>query len=722
MLVGSQNAGSAPAEVRSPEPTRLDLVDIYDIVIARRRLLIPAFAFSFALAFAYILFSPVSYTANLSILVDPRERVPVGLDVQPMPSNPDPALVESRMRELTSRAVLRRVVEDEHLLNDLDARPGILGLIRTTIGDLLRGRPLSNEERLYRAVESLSKEITAKRGERSYVVDVAVKGKTPEKAVQLGQALVTAYFANQSALSDQLVKKQTAWLDGRVDDMRARVEAAERRAQDYRDKEGIAETDGHTSPEQQLSQANAALVAARGRRAEVEARYAQLKAASAHAATSESVDDAIHSATIEKLRQDYAVAAREEADLRTALGPRHPSYIAARARLVSTRAQIADEFKRIVLATERESRSARDDEQSAAALVTKLEHSTNAVDDRRVELTQLDREATTLRATYEKVVMARENVRRDIVESPVSELLDPPMAGASRTSPKALPALLLALAAGINLWIASALILNLRERRRPKPAPGAEPAKENPPPSAEAAKPVEPNWVVTRLPPLKSAPFAVARPRREGSRGASADEIADSMRANGPFAEAVRGILAELHKYFGDSDGPSRLAIASARPGAGASTFALALAHATCDEGLRVLVADCHGVNSPLAAPSPGTGRGGPSPRRTDGARPRVDQRSGGEISYLPYPDRRGSAADLDTSTDFDLVILDCGSLAAASRLINRSKAADAVFVVDLEDPAPEPIASEIRAAGLAHCCVGVALTPSRGEARRKAS
>ena len=59
----------------------------------------------------------------MSILIDPRERVPLGIDAAPMPQTPDVALVESEMRILTSKTVLRKLVESQHLLDDPDYRP-----------------------------------------------------------------------------------------------------------------------------------------------------------------------------------------------------------------------------------------------------------------------------------------------------------------------------------------------------------------------------------------------------------------------------------------------------------------------------------------------------------------------------------------------------------------------------------------------------------------------
>jgi hypothetical protein len=258
--------------------------------------------------------------------------------------------------------------------------------------------------------------------------------------------------------------------------------------------------------------------------------------------------------------------------------------------------------------------------------------------------------------------------------------------------------------------------MNFRERVRPIATPA--PPLEETSPAKPAVEP-EPDWVIARLPPLEPAQPAAARRRGRVSASTAAESIAGAMRADGPFARAVRDLLAKLFDHFGESVVTSRLAIASVRPGAGASTLSLALAHAACDDGLRVLLVDCHGVNSLLAARKEGEA---PSGRRARDGRVRVDERGGGEISFLPFPDDHGAADDLDEETDFDLVLLDCGSLSTARHLIKRLKAADALLAVDRGDASRETVRASIEAVELDRCCVGVALTPTRGEAWRKAS
>ena len=539
MSARSDTSLRADRPSQPPESLRLNFVDFYDIVVGRWRLLFPALAFSLAVALLYVIVAPTRYTASLSILVDPRERAPVGLEAQPYPQNPDLALVESQMRVLTSKAVLRRVVESEGLVDDPDFSPGSIRRMIGALGSIFHAGSSQAQDPTDAMVETLGRRIAVKRSERTYIVDVDVTASTPEKAVKLGNALVAAYFRAQTALSDEIVNKQTAWLDGRVDDLRTRVEEAERRVQDYRDKNAIATADGRTSPERQLGDANAALVVARSKLAEVEARYAQLKNASSRSDAGESTADTLRSPVIEKLRQDYSALARDEAYEITVLGPRHPTYLTTLAQLNAVRTQIKAEIQRILLATERELKAAQAAEQAAERLVSNTETSTNKLGDESLELKDLEREATTLRATYEKALSARENVRRDVVELPLGLVVDPPVAGSSRTSPKVLPAFILALAAGVNLWIAAALIADFRERKRapgpPSPSRISDVPVDDAPKEAPARR-LRPG----RLRPGKLRPRRSAKKARYISRLPRFDaRLAEFVTAGGP--ERIHG-------------------------------------------------------------------------------------------------------------------------------------------------------------------------------------
>jgi uncharacterized protein involved in exopolysaccharide biosynthesis/Mrp family chromosome partitioning ATPase len=660
----------------------------------------------------------------MSILVDPRERVPVGVDAQPMPQNPDVALVESEMSILASRAVLRRVAQAQDLADDPEFRPGLVGLFVDSLTSLWRAPAGDPDARLDAVVVALSDRVTVKRSERNYIADVEVRAATPAKAVRLAQGLADAFFAEQAALSDQVVAKQSTWLDARIAELQPRAEDAERRAQAYREANAIVLNDGRISPEQQLKDANDALVVARGKRGEVEATYEQVKAALASsAAGGEGVGATLHSPVIEKLRADQAALARDEAYELSTLGPRHPSYLTTRAQLQSVQTQIDSEIKRIRSASERDLKAARAAEQEAARLVTSLETTNQQFGGRRIELDRLNAEAAALRAAYEKALSARENVRRDIVESPHSAIVDPPTATPGRVSPRVGVALFLALVGALNLWLVAVFAAEYRDRRRG----GAAATMTAPPTPATAATPAALSAVgapTLEAPPPVSGPFAIdlvvpafaARNDEDGERdgGAALAAAEAAMIADAPYAAAINALRDRLTERLADGAHAPVVAIVARARGDGASTIALSLAHALSAAGRRTLAVDCDHSRPTLSAfarrlrkviiDSPGQVA---SILRRDGA-------SGGEALILPLGGPGSAALTARLHARFDWIVLDCGPLAGAGALLAHEKTADAAVIVDAAGTDAAELKAAAEHAGIGALVAGVVRTPPK--------
>ena len=724
---------AGPAAADAGDGAALPTVDVGELarIAARRlRLLLPCLAIAGAIALAYIALTPSRYAATMAILVDPRERVPVGLDAQAMPQNPDIALVESEMSILTSRAVLRRVAEAQGLVDDPEFRPGLIGLFVGSLTSLWRAPAGDPDARLDAVVIALGERISVKRSERNYIADVEVRAATPAKAEHLAQGLADAFFAEQAALSDQVVAKQSAWLDARIAELQPRAEAAQRRAQAYRETNAIVLSDGRISPEQQLKDANDALVVARGKRGDVEAAYEQVRAALGSSATGgEGVGEALHSPVIEKLRADQAALARDEAYELSTLGPRHPSYLSTRAQLQSVQAQIDAEIRRIRSASDRDLRAARAAEQEAAKLVASLEATNQQFGGTRIELDRLNAEAAALRSAYEKALSARENVRRDIVESPHSAVVDPPSARPGRVSPRVGLAFFLALVGALNLWLVAVFAAEYRDRRRETApfVPTAAPTSAAPPKSAAFASPAA---EAKAIPPTREAsprapsPFAVDlavpafAPRSEDdseSDGGAALAAAEAaMTADAPYAAAINDLRDRLTERLADGAHAPVVAIVSRTRGDGGSTVALSLAHALSASGRRVLLVDCDHHRPTLSAyarrlrkvivDSPGQ----------VASILRRDAVSGGEALILPLGGPGQAALSARLHARFDWVVLDCGPLTGADALLAHEKTADAAVIVDAAATDPAALKSAAERAGIGALVVGVVRTPGR--------
>ena len=683
----------------------MDIGDLYRAVACRWRMLAPALALTFSLAGLYIFSTPPRYAANMSLLVDTRERPPVGVDAQPIAQNPDAALIESQMRVLTSNEVLRRTVDNERLRFDPDFAPAKPSAIVAAIRSRFSSAPQQSETMVNQIVEALGKSITTKRSAKSYVINVEVTAARPEKAERLARALANAYFEMQSKMGDDIAEKETDWLDKKIADLRNRLDEAERHVEDYRKSKSILVTDGHVLPEQQLKDANTALIETRGKRAELEAKYAQLQAAIRSSGSIETLNEAVHSPLIEKLRGDYATLSRDAAYVQSTLGPRHPSYGIVVAQIAALRAQITAEMRRIASAQAHDLKAARNAEQAAEQLVADLQKSINNLGPRRIELNELERQSTALRERYEKALAARENVHPEVVSSPNGVLIDQPIAQKGRVSPKTQPALIIALAGGLNLWIAAALISEYLARKGVGAAAPASPPPEEPCKAGDASgKTKQSKWrfdgaegsaapIVFPLPR-----FDQQRPRSSSLRVGDAATLARAGEIMETPREPYRRAIARLYDaLWTNAWGRGALVIATAarEKGAGTSTAALSLALFACSRGDHVLLLDGNLEHSTLASALP---------QLTT-----AKQRFGFDYQLFVYRrDSLGINEILLTSLDgkqrlwptephfklkFDLIIVDSGVLTSAPSMLVPAEEIDAVIMIERNQRSGERLA-----------------------------
>lgn len=629
--------GSIPATEKRAD---IDLGDFFRILLPRWRLLPICLAATLGVAGAYVLFTPARYAASMSFMVDTRERPPVGSEAAPIPQSPDVALVENQMRLLQSTRVLKRVVEREHLRDDPEfTSPGFFGRLKSLFGRGVHTAPTDIQ-----LAEALARAITVKRADKSYVIDLEVRASQPEKAERLAEALSQAFLDANAELLDSVADQETKWLDQKIDELRRRLEIAEARVQEFRAVNAIVVTDGLTPTEDQLKDANAALVAARNKRAEAEAQYQQFLAAGRGGG-----GETVRSPLMEKLRAEYAVLLRDAAQQQTTLGPRHPAYIALQSQLAAQRAQIDRELRRIQETQRRDVDAARGVEREAEAQVNRLKKAITDSGGRRIELNELERKAESLRDNYQKALAARESTRREIVSSPNPVLINQPVALQGRVSPKTVPAVLIALAGGVNLWIVAALLAEYLARRGVAAPPPAAKARE--------ADPFEHGFTV----PDFDAEGAKAGGRQRQS-GATLAQAIDVMEAHGaPYRRAMQKLYEALREEA-DDDAALVVAIGARAPQAGATTLAISLALLACEQGESVLVVDANAESPSLASLLPHLA----PVKRASAAEPslfrcRSDAQSGGKIFLTADDGDRFSLSSEWIDQRFDLVLLDYG-------------------------------------------------------------
>jgi uncharacterized protein involved in exopolysaccharide biosynthesis/Mrp family chromosome partitioning ATPase len=344
------------------------------------------------------------YVATAQIYIDPH-GLP-GVDKQGTPQGEDSNgfinFVESQSLIITSRIVLERVVASEKLDRD-DEFVGGPSLLWQFISRGSSGQK-PTEDNVNAAVQALASRITIHRPERTFVIDLSVKSRDPEKAARLANAVASAYIETQSAMQSDSARQTTASLSGKLEVLRTQLIAAEKKVEDFKARNGLVGTHEQLVAEQQLKEMNQQITVARTRVEEARSHYEQIQAARAHGGDVGAIAIELNLASLTPLRAQQAEARQKLADLSSELGPRHPQVRDAEARVKEANRAIDAELSRFAEGVRHDYSRARDLEASLDRQLDGLKQQTLANDQTSVGLRDLEREADAARNVYELFV------------------------------------------------------------------------------------------------------------------------------------------------------------------------------------------------------------------------------------------------------------------------------------------------------------------------------
>jgi polysaccharide biosynthesis transport protein len=261
------------------------------------------------------------------------------------------------------------------------------------------------------ALNILHRKISAKRTERTYVVDLTAETSDPEKSARIANAIGAAYLDEQADARTEAARRATDSLSARLNEQRERLRQAEEQVEVYKAQHNIVGPRGRPVDEQQLTELNNQLIAARARTAEAKARYDQVQQLKRGGADQGANPEATQSSTLGLLRDQYGTIARQEANLAAELGPRHPRVIEARAQLREAQQQIGGEINRIAEASRIDYERALANEAALANNLSTFKQRAIDTGLASVKLRELEREAEASRAVYESFLVRAREIR-----------------------------------------------------------------------------------------------------------------------------------------------------------------------------------------------------------------------------------------------------------------------------------------------------------------------
>ncbi|MGO4667539.1 exopolysaccharide transport family protein [Bosea sp. 2RAB26] len=642
---GSRTEPAAGGAVPSALARLTNPAWLFQTLWSRKGLIIAAALAGALLAALASLFIPPKYVSTAQLFIDPRDLRVLQNEVSPNAVGSDPtsltAYLESQARIIASDSIKARVVKSE----GLDKDPEFGGEApKSGLGRLLSGSSTSSRDGLLYALAALDKNVTVRRGERTFVIDISVTSRDPEKAARIANALATAYLDDQASVRADAAQRATGALTGRLEELRNRLRIAEEKAEKYKEANSLVGAGGKSIGEEQLALNNAQLVALRTRVSEAKAKYDQTLATRASSIEAGAIPEAVASNTMTALRSQLGAALSKEADLLASLGSRHPALAAAQAQVRDARRQINEELARIARAAKIEYDRAVDAERQIARRVEELTRQQYSAGRASVQLRELEREIESSRAVYDAFLRrARETGELSGIDTTNARVISMAMPALEKSGVSRRTVVMLGGIAGGGLGAIAALGLALFGGSLPAPPAGLrrwpfrnrhEPvaAQASPPPApadpvpvvAAATEPPSPDAVAApartgwrrfmaiqggqpaRTPEVVRAPAAPPlallaklpavrhrRWRRDGEVRsvfqAKAHLVDVIDKPNASFARAIRGIRTELASQGSPS---RRVFVVGLRRNAGASTLALNLALDAAQAGLPAMLVD----------------------------------------------------------------------------------------------------------------------------------
>jgi uncharacterized protein involved in exopolysaccharide biosynthesis len=374
-----------PAEPK----TQTSLRDAFDTVRARWRVVAASFIVTVSLTALYIAVTPKTYTAQSTVLLDPRQsRITEAQDVLAGIGS-DNAAIASQVEVLRSSELLHAVFVELGLARDPEfSSPGLIGGM---LG-ILRGETRAPSESA--VFENFQSRVTAQRQAQTYVIDVRFRSNDPQKAARIVNAIVSRYLANEVGERTQASTDASKLLENQISGLRDKLYAAENAVEAFKARHGIVQLgDGRTLLRSQIDKLSEQLLKIQEQARLAENRYQQVLAAGTSAAALGEIQKIVSSSAIDELRKSYHQRSVEFARAQAAFGRNHPEFQLISSELARFENLIRAEVHRIVAQLKAERDLERNNVAKAEAELARLHARFDQSNQVEVELRQLEREA-----------------------------------------------------------------------------------------------------------------------------------------------------------------------------------------------------------------------------------------------------------------------------------------------------------------------------------------
>jgi len=330
------------------------------------------------------------YRATASLVVDLREGQSLGDSrVAMLQPSERLAYLQTQADIIGSERVARKVVEDLGLADEEKRQAAFVKATggRGTIVDWLAKRLLADLE---------------VKTSQSSIIEVSFVTSNAEDAATAANTFAKAYIDTMVALRVEPMQHAAEWFQEQLKTLTADLKAAQDKATEYQQRQGIVSTDERADTEHtQLTELASQLVQADEQVLEARGREDLAHRALADGRSIQELPDTQANETLRRLDRELADGDGKLLALRTRYGTNHPEYRQQLAENQRRRKTLDDEIAQFLTATTRAREQSEEHAAKLAAVVATQRARLLANRGERDELTVLTRNVETAQSAYD---------------------------------------------------------------------------------------------------------------------------------------------------------------------------------------------------------------------------------------------------------------------------------------------------------------------------------
>jgi succinoglycan biosynthesis transport protein ExoP len=487
------------------------------------------------------------YKSEARVLIEGRENIFLRPEVDKAMmerGTVDAETVTSQVQLVLSRDLASQVIKELNLSELPEFNAALkefspLSVLRT-IGILKDPMSMTLDERVLQAYYD---RLLAFALDKSRVISIEFQSADPELAAKVSNLIAEKYLSFQQVAKQDQARSASKWLSGELENLRSRVSEAEGKVEDYKAKSNLFFGSNNTSlSNQQLTDLNTQVSAARAQKADAEARARLIREAVRAGQNIES-SDIVNSELIRRLSEQRVTLRAQLAEQSSTLLAQHPRIKEMRAQIADLDGQIRSEGERLSRSLENEAKVAGARLETLSAALDQLKGQAASTSDQDVQLRALEREAKAQRDLFESYLAKyREATARDSIAAAPADARIISRATVSNIPyfPKKMPIVLIAALGTFSLataFVVTGALINGEPGRPgqvPAPATRSANARTRAADRLPAASNLTPPRVADAVPPpalvTAPAPVPASAPSSIDALAAELQQGADSTR------------------------------------------------------------------------------------------------------------------------------------------------------------------------------------------------